>query len=188
MSLNYYQRAHPHHRPLIEQIPDQHYDLDVSDEEDAFYAHDEGDYLLHPKWRAVITQTANRVPRRLQRYILVNAAIAVVFILGWWVFLGPGYIAEKDELRMMDNPPEASWGKNKRPEFGGMVQVERLDKKHLPKGEGRLIVVGDVHGCKKELEHLMRKVEYVRGRDHLILTGDIIAKGTPPIPYPIASF
>jgi hypothetical protein len=45
--------------------------------------------------------------------------------------------------------------------------------------------VGDVHGCKKELEHLMRKVEFVRGRDHLILTGDIIAKGTPPpFPYP----
>ncbi|KAF2686275.1 ser/Thr protein phosphatase-like protein family [Lentithecium fluviatile CBS 122367] len=171
-----YERAHPHHRPLIDHIPD-HNDLDVSDEEDAFYALDEGDYLLHPKWRAVITQTTNRVPRRLQRYFVIYFALFVIFCIGWGAYFGPQYAVYKQELRQMEEVPEASFGKNKRPEFGGMVQVKRLEEKWLPRGEGRLVVVGDVHGCIDEFRHLMRKVEFVEGRDHLILAGDIISKG-----------
>jgi hypothetical protein len=175
--MSHFQRAHPHHRPLIDQIPDHNYDLDVSDEEDAFYAHEEGDSLLNPKWRAVIIQTTNRVPRRLQRYIVICAAIAIVLCIGSAIFLGPQYLAHREELRQMDNPPEASFGKNKRPHLGDTVQVVKLEEKWLPKGEGRLIIVGDVHGCKKELEHLMHKVEFVQGRDHLVLAGDFISKG-----------
>jgi len=174
--MSYYQDARTDHRPLIDQIPDQH-DLDVSDEEDTFYALDEGDYLLNPKWRAAIAQTTNRVPRRLQRYCVILAALAVLFCIGGAIFLGPRYATYRRELREMDYPPEASFGKNKRPEFGGMVQVKKLEHKWLPSGKGRLIVVGDVHGCRKELEHLMRKVEFVEGKDHLVLAGDFISKG-----------
>lgn len=171
-----FERANPHHRPLIDFIPDNPHDFDVSDEEDAFYAIDEGDSLLHPKWRAVLSQTANRVPRRLQRFIGVYAGIALLLCIAWFAILGPSYRAlfrPRDDMEM----PAQSFGKNKRPEFGGMVQVKKLDDRWLPKGEGRLIVVGDVHGCRKELEHLMQKVDFVKGRDHLVLTGDIIAKG-----------
>lgn len=170
-----FERANPQHRPLIDFIPENLHEFDVSDEEDGFYAVDEGDSLLHPKWRAVLTQTANRVPRRLQRIIGIYGGVALVLCIAWFAVLGPIYRALQpiDEMEM----PEASFGKNKRPEFDGMVHVKKLDDRWLPKGEGRLIVVGDVHGCRKELEHLMQKVEFVKGRDHLILTGDIIAKG-----------
>jgi hypothetical protein len=169
-----YQNHNSYNRPLIDLIPD---NLDVSDEEDAFYVHDEGDYLLNPKWREVITKTTNRVPRRIKRYFLIYVLCAFILLVSWIAYFGPQHALYKEEVKAMDNPAETTFGKNKRPEFGGMVQVKKMEEKFLPKGEGRLIVVGDVHGCREELEHLMRKVEFVEGRDHLVLTGDIIAKG-----------
>ena len=48
-------------------------------------------------------------------------------------------------------------------------------------GEGRLLVVGDVHGCKDELAELLAKANYTHGQDNLILAGDLVDKG----PYPI---
>jgi hypothetical protein len=50
--------------------------------------------------------------------------------------------------------------------------------RHGGKGmKGRLIVVGDIHGMLDELQHLLRKVEFENGVDHLVCTGDMIAKG-----------
>lgn len=40
----------------------------------------------------------------------------------------------------------------------------------------RTIVVGDVHGCVRELEDLLAKVSF-SARDRLVLVGDIVAKG-----------
>lgn len=169
-----YRDAHSH-RPLIDLIPD--HSLDASDEEDAFYAHDEGDYLLHPKWRAMINRTTNRIPRRIQRYFVIYLLFAVVLLVSWRIYLGPQYAVYRKELAQMDSEPKEAFGKNVRPEFKGMTQVEQLSQKLLPTGNGRLVVVGDVHGCKEELEQLLKKVDFREGKDHLILTGDIIAKG-----------
>ena len=47
-------------------------------------------------------------------------------------------------------------------------------KKLLP---GRLLVIGDVHGCIDELHELLDKVKYVEGQDNLIFTGDLGDKG-----------
>lgn len=44
-------------------------------------------------------------------------------------------------------------------------------------GAGRLIVVGDVHGCPDELKTLLRKCQYQQGSDVLVFNGDIINKG-----------
>jgi hypothetical protein len=41
---------------------------------------------------------------------------------------------------------------------------------------GRTIFVGDVHGCRVELEGLLDKVRFSRG-DRLVLVGDVIARG-----------
>ncbi|MBC86064.1 MAG: hypothetical protein CL677_02705 [Bdellovibrionaceae bacterium] len=52
----------------------------------------------------------------------------------------------------------------------------RIHKKQL-QGKNRYIVVGDVHGCIDELEHLLRKCEYQNDTDVLIFVGDLIGKG-----------
>lgn len=169
-------RDHLSRRPLINQVPND-FDLDVSDEEDAFYSRDDGDYLLHPKWRAMITRTSNRIPRRLQRYIIIYALGAIVLLISWRLFLGPQYAAYQAEQAIFDAAAQLEVPSSATPGFKDMVQVKDLDAKHLPKGEGRLVVVGDVHGCKKELQALLKKVGFKEGQDHLVLTGDIVSKG-----------
>jgi len=58
-----------------------------------------------------------------------------------------------------------SWaGVNARPKFTGLVQIKTLDEKLVPvgtKGEGRLIVIGDIHGCKDDCMSLVLLWHYV---------------------------
>lgn len=66
--------------------------------------------------------------------------------------------------------------------YSGIPLVLDLPAKYLPKNEehhhsGRLIIVGDVHGMRHELEDLLDKVRFDKDNDHLILAGDLIAKG-----------
>lgn len=42
---------------------------------------------------------------------------------------------------------------------------------------GRLIVVGDVHGCDDAFERLLAAVRFVSGVDNLVLCGDAVTKG-----------
>jgi hypothetical protein len=42
---------------------------------------------------------------------------------------------------------------------------------------GRTIIVGDVHGCRDELEALLDAARFTEGSDHLVLVGDLVAKG-----------
>lgn len=168
--------AQPRPRPLIEQIPDYREDLDVSDEEDAFYARDD-DFLLPPKFQAALVRTSDRIPRRIKRYSLVYVAIIVLGLISWWTYFGPRRAAYIADIGLMDNEPVMSYGSNVRPEFNGMIQVEDMDSQHLPAKDSRLVFVGDVHGCRKELEHLLQKIDFQQQHDHLVLTGDMIAKG-----------
>lgn len=46
---------------------------------------------------------------------------------------------------------------------------------------GRAIVVGDVHGCLEELDDLLRTADYRRGRDRLVMAGDMIDRGPDPV-------
>ena len=56
------------------------------------------------------------------------------------------------------------------PVIHATVEVEDM----LP---GRLIVIGDVHGCLDELHELLDRVEYSQGNDTLIFAGDLVDKG-----------
>ena len=47
--------------------------------------------------------------------------------------------------------------------------------------KGRVVIIGDVHGCIKEMKELLVEAEYVHGVDTVILVGDLGDKG----PYPL---
>ena len=42
---------------------------------------------------------------------------------------------------------------------------------------GRLVIVGDVHGCALELAKLLVSIKYDRNRDRLVFVGDLVNKG-----------
>ena len=171
-------------RPLIDFVTNewrQYDDVDASDEDEAFYFKEE-DHLIHPRWKEMATQASNRVPRRMQRVMAAGFALLVVFWAAWSSYFGPRHYQRQTEMRLMDATPDASFGANMQLEFAGMIQVGRLDSSLLPThGEGpdkrRLVVVGDVHGCREELSELLQKVEFDKDKDHLIFTGDMVAKG-----------
>ena len=163
-------------RPLIEQIPDYREDLDVSDEEDGFYQR-EDDFFLPPKIQVAILRTTDRIPRRIKRHCAAYIFVFFLAIASWWTYFGPRRAAFVQELHLMDHTPTMSYGSQVRPEFKGMIQVTDMDEQHLPKENKRLIFIGDVHGCRAELEHLLNKVAFDQSRDHIVMTGDMIAKG-----------
>ena len=51
-------------------------------------------------------------------------------------------------------------------------------------GPGRLIIIGDVHGCVKELRELLDEADYVEGEDTVVLVGDLVDKGPYPLEVP----
>ncbi|PKY06387.1 Metallo-dependent phosphatase [Aspergillus campestris IBT 28561] len=70
--------------------------------------------------------------------------------------------------------------------LSNLILMKTLDPALLPQGDisaaetsssRRLVFVGDVHGCRDELEQLLQKVSFDPNNDHLILTGDLINKG-----------
>lgn len=158
--------------PLINFIPDHNDQLDASDEEDSFYGKDD-DFLLPKHFHTKF----ERVPRRIKRYSVIGLVTLFVFLICWWTFLGARVRAYRREIWLMDEGPEMVYGSNARHTFKDMIQVKDMDTQHLPKKGKRLVFVGDVHGCRKELEHLLKKVGFRHKHDHLILTGDMISKG-----------
>lgn len=163
--------AHDLPPPLIDRIPNAHTKPDL-------YGHEEG-RLTHLKWQAEAAHATERVACRARRGAVVGFAIALLFLASWKVYFGPRYTAQMQELKDMDETPAMSYGSSVRPQFNKMIQVSDMDQQHLPKEGKRLVFVGDVHGCREELEHLLHKVQFDHKHDHLVLTGDAIAKGKP---------
>lgn len=61
--------------------------------------------------------------------------------------------------------------------------LPRVPHKQLTREEvcpgtgGRLVIVGDVHGCAAELQRLLEKADFTQQRDTLVLVGDLVNKG-----------
>lgn len=161
-------------RPLIDLIPEGE-NIRVGGANEVSYKED--DYLIHPEWKALVSRTTNRVPKRVQRYIIIYLILLVIAFIVWRNHFGPKYEKYKHELALMDATPKMSYGSNVPPEFKDMIHVKTLDERHLPRENKRLVAIGDVHGCIDELKALLQKVEFNEKTDHLILTGDIVAKG-----------
>ncbi|KAL1623168.1 hypothetical protein SLS54_004655 [Diplodia seriata] len=168
------------HRPLIDNVTNQ-WRKDASDDDD-----DDDDFYYRDKrnWYtpALVTLiAAQRIPRRIQRAIFTVLASIAFMAISWKWLLGP-YWAEQNSLSNALVGPQkwGYFGANARPAFTDMVQVKTLDPSLLPTSAAdsqRLVVVGDVHGCKSELVELLNKINFRPAADHLVLTGDIIAKG-----------
>ncbi|EEP78853.1 predicted protein [Uncinocarpus reesii 1704] len=126
---------------------------------------------------------------RFRRYLIVYLVLLVICWAGWVGFASPqlkehGQIAKALDVKNRDRV--GGWfGTNSLPRFADLVHLETLDEQLLP-SEGqddipldrrRLVVVGDVHGCKDELDDLLDKISFDGQTDHLIFAGDLITKG-----------
>lgn len=52
-----------------------------------------------------------------------------------------------------------------------------IEARRLPAGKSRLVVIGDVHGFRRELDALLRQVGYDAGADQLCFVGDLVDGG-----------
>lgn len=102
---------------------------------------------------------------RFRRYVLVYL---ILFLLGWagWVLvLSPRLEERKHLLHSLDPNSRTAlggwFGTNSPPRFDGLTRIGTLDPSLVPgaknvggndgsRGRRRLVVVGDVHGCKEE--------------------------------------
>lgn len=119
---------------------------------------------------------------KFQRAMLIFLAVSFLIWGNWHIWIGPLYneaAALNWSIKQRQRLGEGWFGENMRPEFFDMVQIRTLDESLVPNeaSDNRLIIIGDVHGCYIELMALLDECEYSPARDHLIFTGDMIAKG-----------
>lgn len=128
------------------------------------------------------TWTMSNIPRFQRRGLLLFSVI----ILGAWAAYNRYYQPLMERMALTQSVmegPVGDYAAHSQPKFTDMVLVQTLDQSLVPTSghhtdrKGRLVIVGDVHGMKKELVELLDKVDFDRKTDHLILTGDMISKG-----------
>jgi len=135
-------------------------------------------------------------PRMIRNAIFTAFGLILLFILEiLWISHIRSTMSNNDQGQSSNY----TGGVSRRPYFKDVIQVKTLEKELLPgkKKEGeharRLVIVGDVHGCKLERKSaltsmcyaeadcvvvaLLDKVDFKPWHDHLILVGDMIAKG-----------
>lgn len=96
--------------------------------------------------------------KKFKRVVFFIMTLLILSGIAWATWLGPS-LAEHLLLRASLDSRASSgrgwFGANMRPMFADMVQLGTLDSNLVPTREGkdrdrRLIIVGDVHGCKDE--------------------------------------
>lgn len=112
------------------------------------------DDITPPGWSQMALSVAF-APRF--RHVLIYVALAVFAWIGWRMLLTPRLQDENSLLHSLDPTSKTA---NSPPQFDGLVQIRTLDPELVPgdlarvdSGETsrkRLIIVGDVHGCKEE--------------------------------------
>ncbi|KAL4895455.1 Ser/Thr protein phosphatase family [Aspergillus ambiguus] len=148
-------------------------------------SHDRSDT---PRWLQMVLSIVTAP--RFRRYVLVYLSLLISCFVGWKFVLSPRLQEHASLLRALDpNVKEevGGWfGTNALPSFDYIVQLRTLDPALLPaetsedagdRGQRRLIMIGDVHGCKSELDRLLEEVAFDQEHDHLVFTGDMINKG-----------
>ena len=111
-----------------------------------------------------------------------------MFTVIWWLVvndsIAPKLTTPTAVPNVDQNDVHGSMGKPVH--LDGLVHVADLDPKFLPQERSRqhgkqslkrLVMIGDIHGCKQELLSLLEAVSYKPETDHIITTGDILNKG-----------
>ncbi len=129
---------------------------------------------------------------KIRRYLLL---CTVILFFSIWLFTSKIWPVWEEQSMLARSLSAQNrrvsgglFGSNLRPTFPDMIQVKDLDPKFVPSDAtatehatadkvNRLIFVGDIHGCLDELKALLEKVNFDTKTDHLIATGDMIAKG-----------
>ncbi|KAI9929967.1 hypothetical protein ASPWEDRAFT_35200 [Aspergillus wentii DTO 134E9] len=121
-----------------------------------------------------------------RRYLVALVFLLVTAWIGWRLVLSPR-LGESASLSAQSKNVAGGWfGTNAMSKSDRLIRLKTLDPSLLPAhiapaadepSSRRLVFVGDVHGCKYELEKLLEKVTFNPERDHLILAGDMINKG-----------
>ncbi|KAJ5709134.1 Molybdenum cofactor biosynthesis MoeB [Penicillium malachiteum] len=153
------------------------------------YHHLSPDNDKHPGWLQMAMSII--AAPRFRRYVIVYLTLFLLGWSGWSLILYPRLEERSSLLHALDPASKAEaggwFGTNSLPRFDDLIQIRTLDPDFLPtvplEGDAdwkkkRLIIVGDVHGCKEELVELLDKVSFSPANgDHLIFTGDLINKG-----------
>ncbi|KAJ5238871.1 hypothetical protein N7468_003490 [Penicillium chermesinum] len=129
---------------------------------------------------------------RFRRYVVVYLSLFLLCLATWKWILYPRLQERNTLLRALD-PATAEesggwFGSSSPPALDGLILMKNLNPELIPdalgesdgqtKSRKRLVIVGDVHGCKDALLALLDQVEFsAKEGDHLIFTGDIINKG-----------
>jgi hypothetical protein len=107
-----------------------------------------------PRWIQVLT--AIIFAPKFRRYLFVYVILLSIFWAGWKGILKPRideHVALVKSLDIESQDKVGGWfGTNARPPLADIVQTRSLDPSLLPSASNgrRLVIVGDVHGCKDE--------------------------------------
>jgi hypothetical protein len=179
-------------RPLIDRVVNNwhyqeekrsstsHYDSDDDDDDDQdrelIHCCDlDGDASFINLCHAFCT---NRKVRRAMLLIIV-ASFALFFLCSGFVL--PAWREQQALVEGFDNPD--SFGHQMPNQLSGITQLHQIIPDHVPGGRSdpdgkrRLIFIGDIHGCKRELLDLLKAVGFNKHTDKIIATGDVLAKG-----------
>ncbi|CAL3972063.1 unnamed protein product [Diplocarpon coronariae] len=131
---------------------------------------------------------ATTAPQSRRPVFIGLAGFGCFFWLVFVLFFGRPEFMQSKAVQEASQPLEPTplieeqHGLDQVPTFSDMIKLMDLPSNYLPetgkhRHSGRLIVVGDVHGMKDELQALLDKVKFDKKHDHLILAGDMISKG-----------
>ncbi|TKA73340.1 hypothetical protein B0A55_06786 [Friedmanniomyces simplex] len=121
--------------------------------------------------------------RRFRRMMALVLLLLLVAYYAWQAYLRPRLQQEWNfKEGFLPGRVNGTYGIARAGDFDGTT-IRDIHPDLLPggvadhQGKRRLVFIGDIHGCRKELLHLLHSIDFDPTTDHLIATGDVISKG-----------